>query len=395
MFTKYQNILAWVLGIGVVSFAFRNYFYPGILIGLVLCIAVLFIMFVLILNDKNRPKNVLGSKLVWIPLLIISLSIIVSGISVYLNNKNASDLFIRIVIAVVFFGVYLACRIFGEKVFRPFAIAVVIETSSVVVNSLILHYGIHNGGLASFTDYNVAIALLLFGAIVSIFYKQWIIVAIASVGIFFTGAEEGIFALAIISLVILIRRDFSKRILLLVGLVVIIVILGITPFSYTRDLYAQPIDKISELITHKHNKQSVEVSVAAPKYIGVSSPNSYNNKLDYILNGRLNMMEKALDNLKPLGSGYVMNPVDPIDNAIYNVPLVIVQQVGVLAGIAWVFVTILCLVKAKWKYVFIALIALSCFDNFIFCQLGAWWFCLVGISTTSMRKSDLIFKEIN
>jgi hypothetical protein len=391
--TKYQNILAWALGIGIVSFAFRDYYYQGIMIGLVLCVATLFIMLVIIMNDRTRPKNVLGSKWVWIPLLVVSLSIIASGLFRYLVDKNTVTLLDRTTIAVVFFGTYLACRMLGEKVFKPFSIAVIIESVSVVVYSLFIHYGIHNGGLASVKDYNVAIALMLFGAIVSIGKKQWLIVLIALVGIFFAGAEEGIFALIIVFITILIRRDFSVKLWLSVVAIIIIVALGMTPFNYTRSLYALPIDKVTELITHKHNTNSIIFSDNPSNNTTVFDPNHFNSTSDYLVNGRIDLMKKAFENWNWLGSGYVMNPVDSVDNAIYNVPLVIAEQVGILGTLAWVVVLMFCLVKTKWKYAFIAVIALMLLDNFMWCQCGLWFFTLVGVATISERKTDLIYAQ--
>jgi hypothetical protein len=391
--TKYQNILAWALGIGIVSFAFRNYFYQGIMIGLSLCVVVLFIIFVIVFNDKSRPKNVLGSKLVWIPLLVISLSIVVSGFARYLVDKNTVTLLDRATIAVVFFGVYLACRMFGEKVLKPFAIAVVIETASLILYSLIL-YRVHNGGFVSVHDYNMAVGLLLIGGIVSVWKKQYLIVTIALIGIFLTGAEEGILATAIIFLAIIIRRDFSKKILFPIGAVVIVVLLGLVPFNYTRTIYATTIDKTSELFTGKHAEQSVIVAEDKKNHTDIFVPSQYNTLLDFALNGRLAFDKIAIQKWNWLGSGYVMNPVDLTDYPIYNVPMVIAEQIGILGALAWLFVTFFCLVKTKWKYAFIAVLALGLLDNFMWCEWGVVWFCLVGVSTISTRKSDLMFKEV-
>jgi hypothetical protein len=388
---KYQNILSWVLGIGIVSFAFRNYFYPGILIGLVLCIATLFIMSILIINDTNRPKNVLGSKWVWIPLLIICLSIIVAGIANYTTSRA---LLTEVIISASFFGVYLACRILGEKVFKPFAIAVVIETASLVLYSLIL-YRVHNGGFISMHDYNMAVGLLLIGGLVSVWKKQYWIITIALVGIFLTGAEEGILATAIMFLAIIIRRDFSKKILIPIGAVAIVALLGLVPFNYTRTIYATTIDKTSELFTHKHVEQSVIVAENKKNHTDIFVPSQYNTMLDFALNGRLAFDEVAIQRWNWFGSGYVMNPVDLTDYPIYNVPMVVAEQIGILGALAWLFVTFFCLIKTKWKYAFIAVLALGLVDNFMFCEWGIVWFCLVGVSTISARKSDLMFKEAN
>jgi hypothetical protein len=270
----------------------------------------------------------------------------------------------------------------------------VVENTSLILYSIIL-YRVHNGGFASMLDYNTAIGLLIIGAIVSVWKKQWVIVAIASVGVFLTGSEEGLFVLAIILLTIIIRRDFSRRILFPIGAILIIAVLGLVPFNYTRTIYAVPIDKVTELISHKHNEQSIIVASNPENHTDVAIPSKFNIPFDFVLNGRLSFSKIGRDNWNWLGSGYVLNPVDLKDYAIYNVPLVVAQQIGIVGGLAWIFVTIYCLVKTKWKYAFIAILALSCFDNYIFCQLGIFWWSLAGVSTVSMRKSDLIFKGVN
>lgn len=381
--------MAWVLGIGVASFAFRNVFYQGMSIGFALSLII--ILWVL-MDKRNRNKETLGSKFVYIPLIIISLSMIVAGFARYIDDRIFADLIARITLALYFFAIYLTSRVLGDKVFKPFAIAVIIESISVVFYSLILNYGIRNGGFASLYDYNPAVGLLLFGGIISIFYKQWIIVTIALLGIFFTGAEEGIVGVAIVFAAILIRRDFSRKILLPIILIIVVITLGVYPFNYTKKLYANPIDKTTLVLTGQHNKEAAGI-ITKTQGEQTINPESYINKYDYVLNNRVNFLVDGLKNLKPLGSGYVMNPVDEKDKPIYNVPLVIMQQVGLLAALAWVFVTIYCLIKTRWRYAFIALIALGLLDNFVFCQLGVFWWCLVGVATVSLRKNDFMFKD--
>ena len=78
---------------------------------------------------------------------------------------------------------------------------------------------------------------------------------------------------------------------------------------------------------------------------------------------------------------------------VHNVPLVIVDQIGPLAGFAWLFITIFCLVKTKWKYAWSAVLVLSVFDHYIWTQFAPYWWALVGISTTVAIKNDYIFKE--
>jgi hypothetical protein len=87
-----------------------------------------------------------------------------------------------------------------------------------------------------------------------------------------------------------------------------------------------------------------------------------------------------------------LNPVDSTDFTVYNVPLVIVQQVGILAALAWVFLIIYSLIKSKWKYAFIVVIALGLFDSYMWAQLGIFVVVLLGVASLNEIKTDLIFR---
>ena len=80
---------------------------------------------------------------------------------------------------------------------------------------------------------------------------------------------------------------------------------------------------------------------------------------------------------------------------VHNIPLIIVHQIGILAGVSWLFVSIYCTVKTKMKYLWIAVLAMCVFDHYIWTQFGALWWVLVGSSLTTEIKNDYIFKKHN
>jgi len=53
-----------------------------------------------------------------------------------------------------------------------------------------------------------------------------------------------------------------------------------------------------------------------------------------------------------------------------------------------------CAVRTRWKYAFVAVLALSVWDHFIWTQFAPLWWALVGVATVSEVKSDLIFKGV-
>ena len=114
---------------------------------------------------------------------------------------------------------------------------------------------------------------------------------------------------------------------------------------------------------------------------------------------RFQVIENAMSNIKTLGEGYNITVFSRPPPIVHNVPLVLIQQLGypgILAAMAWLWVSIWCLVKTKWKYVWILILALSLFDHYIFTQLGHLWPIIVGVSTAptlSNIKSDLLFRK--
>ncbi len=128
-------------------------------------------------------------------------------------------------------------------------------------------------------------------------------------------------------------------------------------------------------------------------YIGMAE--SGQSALDYeLMEGltayRWGVYIRALSDISLLGHGLFLGTTG--GDIVHNIPLIIMNQVGPLAAVMWSFVTVYCLVKTRWKYVWIAVIAASVFDHYLWTQFTPLWWALVGVSTTSAIKSDLIFK---
>ncbi len=78
---------------------------------------------------------------------------------------------------------------------------------------------------------------------------------------------------------------------------------------------------------------------------------------------------------------------------VHNTPLHITDQIGPMAGIAWLWVSVFCLVKTRWKYFWAAVLVTSILDYYIWTQFAPWWWVLAGASIADKsNSSDLIFK---
>ena len=115
------------------------------------------------------------------------------------------------------------------------------------------------------------------------------------------------------------------------------------------------------------------------------------DSLQVLTTGRWSVMLDSLHHITFLGHGFSTSTIG--GGIIHNVPLIIMYQVGPLAAAAWLFVTVFCLVKTKWKYAWVAIMAASVFDHYLWTQFAPWWWSLAGVSTASTIDNDLIFKK--
>jgi hypothetical protein len=119
---------------------------------------------------------------------------------------------------------------------------------------------------------------------------------------------------------------------------------------------------------------------------------SQNADDSYGMGQRIRIIREAAENFKPFGDGYMVTEFK--HNTVHNVPLIIIQQLGIpgiIAALAWLWISFYCLFKTKYKYVWIIILALSVFDHYIWTQLTPWWWVAIGITTVN-NGNDLIFK---
>jgi hypothetical protein len=186
----------------------------------------------------------------------------------------------------------------------------------------------------------------------------------------FVGALEGVFIMAVLIVAILWRRDWGKRILLPIGAVIVLIV-SFGVMGYLVPLY-----------NHNPNLQSLSQFFAS----GVLDEETLNG----ITTSRWEVMKIALADIQILGHGYKPGLAEAY--TVHNVPLVIIDQIGLLAGLAWLVVSLWCLIKTKWKYAWIAIIVMGVWDHYIWTQFAPYFWVLVGVSTTSTITSDKIFR---
>ena len=311
--------------------------------------------------------------------VLISLLVIVGamGISGVVNGESWNDKLAPLLMGLSLFTLYLAARKLGITIFRVFIPFVIASTIIVVICGLI-NPGIPTGGLI--TNYCASAGFLIFGTIVNQGKWQWVLGASVLVGLFFVGALEAVFIVAVLGIVLIFRRDVNRKFIVIVGSLTFLIVLWIV-LGYASSLYVG-----------NHNILFLTMLLA-----GKVEWNDFTVNL--LTTGRWDIIVRSLQNFSFIGHGYSMGVElsDIIEECgtVHNLPLIILHQIGPFGALAWTFVTAYCLIKSKFKYAWIAVMAMCVFNHYIWTQFAPFWWALVGISLASDTKSDLIFRKVN
>jgi len=322
-----------------------------------------------LLNNWQRVKEVgWEDRRIVGCLLFIVLAISASGAA----YTGLQDRFAPMGMGLALFALYLCGRVLGKGMFLPLAVGAIIASLGVIAHQAV-YPGVITGGFVFEDNYDIVVGYVLLGTALFIHRWQWILAGLALVAILLTGSPEGLFALGVVGVVVLARRDWGKKLVIVLAPVVIVVVAGLVS-GYGQNLYSYT----GKLV----------VGEPASPYGDSGTPRD-------AIPCRLQVISDAMSDIKPLGEGYNLTDFSRSPN-VHNVPLVIVQQLGypgILAGLAWLWVSVHCLVKTRWKYAWTLILALSVFDHFIFTQLAPYFWVLVGVSTAPDNiKSDMLFK---
>ena len=329
--------------------------------------AVMWILGVLFfIQDKWQNLN-LGDKKIYIPLIIIVASM---GLSGFINGESIGDKVAPLFMGGALFASYVVSRNLGVSIFRmliPFVwLGVLI---SIVVG--IFNPGVPSGGLI--TNYCASAGFLIFGAIVNQGKWQWLLLAVISIGLFFIGALEVVFIVGVTGIVILLRRDYNKYLLISIGILTIIVIIWLLSGN------------LIPLYKGNNNLVILYEVVIGKVPITMEIMNTMTSQ-------RWEVYIEAIERFNFIGYGYSLELSQ--GRNIHNVPLNIMDQIGILAAISWVWLSVYCAIKTKWHYAWIAILAMSVWDHYLWTQFGPYFWSLIGVSTTSTIKSDMIFRKI-
>ena len=325
-----------------------------------------------LVNNWDRVKEIgWGDRKLVIPLFIVILAM---GISGFVNADGISDRVAPLFMGLSLFAIYLTARVLGKDVFIALIPFVILSTVISVVNGII-HPGVFAADVGSavlITNYCAAAGYLIFGGIVNQGRWQWILLVIMLVGVFFVGVLEAVFILGVLGLVVLVRQDFGKPFIITAGVLMLIAGIWLS------------LGHLMTLYTGNHN---VEIL----RDIVVGNIPLTNDSVNQLTSGRWIVILNALQDIGLFGHGYSLSTVS--GGIVHNIPLIVIHQIGWVGGLAWLFVMVWCLIKTRWKYAWIAVLAMGVFDHYLWTQFPPYVWALMGVSTTSTISCDLIFRK--
>ncbi len=327
LFLAFMVILPWVL-----STTLR---WP--VIGVIALCAVS-----VILPAKHRNY---GNKLIWIGL----------GIMLCVSGFNGTS-WLNILLLPVYGLVMLAgLQLRDLWIRKSFAFLIILQCIGVIV-MLFFHTVVGSGGFIDPINYNIATALTLIAFLLCYDKWKWWVLPITILAIYLTSAEEAIIYTVILLITILIRRDWSKKIIPTVGTVVICVVLFFG-FHVPSYLYMVANDQLAVI-------QGREMPYPTDPSGDISRGRMYGYKL-------------AITTPSVIGHGFDSQWDTP--ETVHNVPLRVLYDLGFI-GLFGFILAMYGWVRKTNIYIIVLLSAMMIFDHFLWTQAGLWFWLLIGMS---------------
>jgi|GEM_PF-5875079 len=321
-----------------------------------------------------------GDRRITIGLLLIAAAIGLSG----LNNEGFQGLIAPLGMGVAFLALYVVARHFAlTGMVKWLLVPTLVLVPVAIVWDIavgIATPGIQYGGLI--TNYAAAVGFIVMGCLLMDRRWLWLLLGPALVAIFLLGALESIFILGVLGLVLIARRDWGRRMLLPIGVVLIVFV----AWFVTADREA----------TFPYTQKNWAAFHAILSGQGVDQYGSWENALEEVSTGRWTVIVGSLKEIRWNGHGYMLtpSPEEGDRRPVHNMPLLAVDQVGLMGGLAWLWVSVYCLVKTKWKYIWVFIFASSVFNYYIWTQFAPFWWVIVAMSTTIALPDHLFKGEI-
>lgn len=326
-------------------------------------IGYLFILASVVVGIATGKKFTLGPRWVVIPLGII-IGVIVARVAVYPGEQAVYELgFMGLMIAS-----YISARICGRDIFWTIGPVVVILSLATITYAGI-NWSTWYDNENELYNYNLVVAVLIFGTILCSWKRKWLLATLALPSVFLTGASAGLLALATVGVIMILQRDWSRKVLV--------------PLAITGILIVGAVSTGFAQLAYERTGHIVAGAVA-----GDEDANSMADRID--------TYKLAVSEFTLLGHGYLPQlysvPADDL-RSIHNTPLRVFYELGPLAMGAWLFVMLFGIIKTRWKYAFGVILALGMFDHMMWTWLAPLTFIILGVSTMDDKRDYLFRKE--
>ena len=384
--TRHDWLWAAIIGVGLALFPVHNqaltalsmnskgeawFFLPAFATILWLMGSMMFLA-----DNWSRVKAAgWGDRRIVVLLLVIVAAMGLSGITAPTLGAKVAPLFM----GAALFSLYLTSRVLGRAILLPIAVGAAAASIGVLVSAA-LDPGVVTGGLVFEQNYDIVVGVVLLGAAVLISRWRPVLAGLAVLAMFFTGSPEAVFSVAILAIALVWRRDWSKRVAAVLGIVILMVGVWFA-LGHGGQLYSYSASVVANGVSIAQDPEWLE----SPK-----STTMFGDRITKIQRAAVVFPDR------PLGIGYSATKFDK--NTVHNVPLIILQQLGwfgALAAVAWVGVGLWGLLRTKWKYAWLLVFSLSVWDHFVWTQIGPWWWALAGVSSVGGIESDLVFRREN
>jgi len=362
------------------------------------------ILIILAVNWAIRVETFTFS---WRPLWItIPIGAILCSMLMRLALERTMETFAGIAFILAFISVYIMARHYGRKILSPIVWFTAIEALSVF--GYVLFVGswhtddMTTGGMVSDTNYDVAIGIMGIGLGAGLFViqSQKRLIAYSSLVIaamFLTGSPETLVVLGCLMVYVLFYHRHNawhilgnnRKLISTIGASLFVFI----AFWAVIGGMDQTVHRISEMTHNTVDAMAVETFEEAPDYG----------------DGRFPAYERALTTITPFGHGFSLfhyrvdhngAPVDSMDAPYegiiaHNVPLVIVEQIGIFGAIAWLVISVYCFIigSNRMRILWVIIGALCIFDHFIWTTIAPVWWAIVGLTIwevdNEVRKGKL------
>lgn len=379
-----ERVITIMLGLGICLFPIHNsnitlsndgetiVFLPWIGFALIL-------LGLISLYDGKLRSIDFGPSKIYIPLLVI----VASAFLRVIVDTHIETLMTGFFLLSMFL-LYTAARKLGMKILTFVPYIIIAEVLSIIIMGLVVPgkraCGIVtsyvSGGTVSSGNYDIAAGWVVLGCVLlltqphfSVIYKRIAWFSLVACAAYFLAAEELFLSVGVLVVAAIIRKDMPKKMIVPVVIFACLFAIG-WDGGNAQNMYDRGQNRIVEF-TEDMDYESTNA----------------------LTTNRIESTKDALGRISILGHGY--SPTDFHIGMVHFVPLAVMDQLGPLAALAWVFVTFYVLIKYTWKYALIAILALSIWDHYLFTQMIPFYFVILGLASTVVINDRLKHEHIS